>query len=73
MIEHEDIERLKEIFITRQECNTQMDDVSKKLGNDNARLLVIEKQLEGITKLLYAIGTGIIMLIVGGIGNPIIK
>lgn len=73
MIEHEDIERLKEIFITRQECNTQMDDVSKKLGNDNARLLVIEKQLEGITKLLYAIGTGIIMLIVGGIWNLIIK
>lgn len=73
MIDKEDMDRLKEVFITRQECNTQMDEVSTKLGNDNARLLVIEKQLEGITKLLYAIGTGIIMLIVGAVWDLIIK
>ena len=73
MIEHEDIERLKEIFITRQECDHQMDDVSSKLSNDNARLAVIEAQLNLITKLLYGIGSGIIMLIVGAIWNLIVK
>jgi len=73
MIDKEDMDRLKEVFITRQECNTQMDEVSTKLGNDNARLLVIEKQLEGITKLLYAIGTGIVMLIVGAVWDLIVK
>ena len=73
MIEHEDIERLKEIFITRQECDRQMDDVSSKLSNDNARLAVIESQLDLITKLLYGIGSGIIMLIVGAVWNLIVK
>ena len=73
MIDDQDISRLKEIFITRQECDKNMEGVSAKLSNDNARLAVIEHQLEGITKLLYAIGTGIIMLIVGAVWNLIIK
>lgn len=73
MIDHDDIERLKEIFITRQECDRQMDDVSSKLSSDNARLAVIEAQLGLITKLLYGIGSGIIALLIGSLWNIIAK
>ena len=73
MIDKEDMERLKEIFVTRQECDKQMDEVTNKLSKDNERLAVIETQLGLITKLLYGIGSGIIALIVGSIWNLIAK
>ena len=73
MIEQDDITRLKEIFITRQECNLQMDAVNSKLNDDKVRLGVIESQLTLITKLLYAIGTGILALIIGSVWNLIAK
>jgi len=64
MIEREDIERLKEIFVTRQECDTVMDDVEKKLSNDNTRLAVIEHQLKTITWLTTAVCGGIITMLI---------
>ena len=72
-IEHEDIERLKEIFVTRQECNNQMDDVSSKLSNDNARLSVIESKLDDLRKLDWTIIGGIITLIIAAVGGMILK
>lgn len=72
-IEHEDIERLKEIFVTRQECNNQMDDVSSKLSNDNARLAVIESKLDDLRKLDWTIIGGIITLIIAAVGGMILK
>ena len=73
MIDDNDLTRLKEIFITRQECSTLMEGVSERLSSDNARLAVIENQLNLITKLLYAIGTGILALIIGSVWNLIAK
>lgn len=73
MVERGDIEQLKEVFVTRQECNLQMDGISSKLADDKARLAVIENQLALITKLLYAIGTGILALIIGSLWNLIAK
>ena len=73
MLERGDIEQLKEVFVTRQECNLQMDGISSKLADDKARLAVIESQLALITKLLYAIGTGILALIIGSLWNLIAK
>lgn len=64
MIEREDIDRLKEIFVTRQECENDMKSVEDKLSNDNARLAVIEHQLKTITWLLTAVGGGIITMII---------
>lgn len=72
-IEHEDIERLKEIFVTRQECNNQMDDVSSKLSSDNARLSVIESKVDDVRKLEWFVIAGIITLILGAIGSFILK
>ena len=64
MIEREDIDRLKEIFVTRQECENDMKSVEDKLSTDNARLAVIEHQLTTITWLLTAVGGGIITMII---------
>lgn len=64
MIEKEDIDRLKDIFVTRQECESDMKRVDDKLSNDNARLAVIEQQLKTITWLLTAVGGGIITMII---------
>lgn len=64
MIEREDIDRLKEIFVTRQECESDMKNVEDKLSTDNARLAVIEHQLKTITWLLTAVGGGVITMII---------
>ncbi len=64
MIERDDIDRLKEIFVTRQECENDMKSVEDKLSTDNARLAVIEHQLKTITWLLTAVGGGIITMII---------
>ena len=61
--ENEDIERLKEIFVTRQECQSQTDAFDVKLNKDLVRLAVIETKLGQITWILTAVGGGIITMI----------
>jgi hypothetical protein len=73
VIDAEDMARLKEVFVTRQECNTQMDDVSAKLSNDNARLAVIESKLDEVRKLEWCVIAGVIGLIISAIGGLILK
>ena len=73
MIDKEDMDRLREIFVTRQECVTQMDSVSDRLSKGNERFAKIETQLNVITKLLYFCGSGIIALIIGSLWNLIAK
>ena len=64
MIEEKDIERLKEIFVTRKECQQTTDGIETKLSNDLVRLAVIENQLKVITWLLYAVAGGIITMLI---------
>lgn len=64
MIEKEDIDRLKEIFVTRQECDTITDDIEKKLANDSTRLAVIEHQLKTITWILTTVGAGVLTMLI---------
>jgi hypothetical protein len=64
MLEREDIERLKEIFVTRQECDNSMEEVNRKLANDSTRLAVIETKLGQILWLCGAIGGGIITMLI---------
>ena len=64
MIEDKDIERLKEIFITRKECHQTTDGIETKLSNDLVRLAVIENQLKVITWLLYAVAGGVITMLI---------
>lgn len=48
-VDQADIERLKEIFVTRRECDTVTDDINKKLNNDNKELALIKAQLATIS------------------------
>lgn len=64
MIEEKDIERLKEIFITRQECQKNTDSFEDKLSKDLVRLAVIETKLSQITWILTAVGGGVITMLV---------
>ena len=63
-LEKEDIDRLKEIFVTRQECDTNMDDIKGKVYQEDTRLAVIEHRLGTITWLLTAVGGGVITMII---------
>ena len=63
-LEDNDIDRLKEIFVTRQECQAQTDTFENKLNKDLVRLAVIETRLNQITWLLTAVGGGVITMLV---------
>ena len=63
-IEDHDVERLKEIFVTRKECQNTNDEIERKLSSDSVRLAVIENQLKVITWLLYAVAGGVITMLI---------
>ena len=67
MIDREDIERLKEIFVTRQECDTITDDINKKLSNDSTELALIKQKLDTITWVSKTTLAAVIVAIVGAI------
>ena len=64
MIDEKDLERLKEIFVTRKECQQTTDGIETKLSNDLVRHAVIENQLKVITWLLYAVAGGVITMLI---------
>jgi hypothetical protein len=63
-IDEQDITRLKEIFVTRQDCQAQTDSFENKLNKDLVRLAVIETKLSQITWLLGAVVGGVITMLV---------
>lgn len=63
-IESQDIDRLKEIFVTRKECQEINEEIKSKLSSDLVRLAVIESRLKIITWLLYAVAGGIITMLI---------
>lgn len=64
MIDEKDIDRLKEIFVSRQDCQEINEEIKTKLSSDLVRLAVIENQLKVITWILYAVAGGIITMLV---------
>ena len=64
LIDEKDIDRLKEIFVPRQECQEINEEIKTKLSNDLVRLAVIENQLKVITWLLYAVAGGVITMLI---------
>ena len=63
-IESQDIERMKEIFVTRKECQEINEEIKSKLSSDLVRLAVIENRLKIITWMLYAVAGGIITMLI---------
>lgn len=64
MIDEHDIERLREIFVTRRECETDMKSMDDKISAEAVRLAVIEHQLKNITWILCTIGAGVLTTII---------
>lgn len=64
MIEEKDIDRLKEIFVTRQECQNQTDSFEDKLSKDLVRLAVIETKLSQITWILSTVAAGVVTMLI---------
>jgi hypothetical protein len=64
VLENGDIDRLKEIFVTRQECQTQTDTFENKLNKDLVRLAVIETKLSQITWILSTVAAGVVTMLI---------
>ena len=64
MLEREDIDRLKEIFVTREECARDMGLLDDRVNNINVDLAVIKSQLKTIQWLLTTVGAGVIATLV---------
>ena len=64
MIDENDIERLKEIFVPRQECQEINEEIKSNITKDLVRLAVIENQLKVITWILYAVAGGVITTLI---------
>ena len=60
----EDIDRLKEIFVTRKECETTVEEINGKLSNDMKELAVINTKLSLILWLLGAVGAAVITVLI---------
>ena len=73
MIDNADIDRLKEIFVTRQECDTVTDDINKKLANDSTELALIKQKLDTITWLAKTTLAAVLVAIVGAVMALILK
>lgn len=63
-IDEKDIDRLKEIFVTRQECQKQTDSFESKLNKDLVRLAVIETKLSQIAWILSTVAAGVVTMLI---------
>lgn len=63
-IDEKDIARLKEIFVTRQECQQQTDSFENKLNKDLVRLAVIETKLSQIAWILSTVAAGVVTMLI---------
>lgn len=77
MIDENDIERIlarvKEICITRQECDDKTDEINKKLANDSTKLAVIEQQLNTISWVSKTTLAAVIVALVGAVLSLILR
>lgn len=73
MLEPEDISRLKEIFVTRQECQDTNEEINRKLSNDSTELALIKQKLDTITWVSKTTLAAVIVAIVGAIMALIMK
>ena len=64
MIDENDIHRLDEIYVRKDDCNNIQNAVDKKLSNDSTRFAVIEYQQKVNNWLTTAIAGGIVALVI---------
>ena len=65
MLEHDDIERLREIFVSKEECDRTINEVHRKLSESEVESAIIKTKLEQILSSQKTLVGGIITLIIG--------
>ena len=73
MIDEQDINRLKELFVTRQECDTTTSALEKKILEYSADLAVIKHQLDTITWLDKLVLGAVVGAIIAAVMTFILK
>ena len=64
MIDENDLHRLDEIYVRKDDCNNIQNAVDKKLSNDATRFAVIEYQQKVNNSLTTAIAGGTVALVI---------
>lgn len=64
MISREDIDYLKEFFVTHQQCQNVHENLEAKLNVSNTTLAIVETRLNQIAWLLSAVVSGVIAVLV---------
>ena len=64
MLDEKDMDRMREVFVTRKECQDNNAEIENKFAKDLVRLAVIETKLSQITWILTAVGGGIITMLI---------
>ena len=64
MIDENDLHRLDEIYVRKDDCNNIQNAVDKKLSNDSTRFAVLEYQQKVNNWLTTAIAGGIVALVI---------
>lgn len=64
MLENEDINRLKEIFVTVEDCNDNVTKINGKIADFGKELAVISTQLKVITWFVGAVGAAAVSMAV---------
>lgn len=67
MIDDKDIEHLKLLFVTREECDNVTGEINKKLATDSTELALIRQKLDTITWVSKTTLASVIAVIVGAI------
>lgn len=73
MIEKEDVEQLKLIFVTRAECDSTNEDINRKLSNDSTELALIKQQLSSILWIAKTTLGTVLAGIVGAVLAMVLK
>ena len=63
-LEDHDIDRLKEIFVTRQECQGQKDTFESKMTKELVRLAIIEADVKQQKWLTASVIGGVITMLI---------
>lgn len=72
-IDKEDIEQLKLLFVTREECDIITGEINKQLSSNNTGLALLEQKLDTITWVSKTTLGAVIVAIVGAIMALILR
>lgn len=73
MLDREDIEQLKLIFVEKNKCDERTEEINRKLANDNTQLELIKQQLKQISWVAKTTLAAVIAFIVTYILSLVLK